>query len=478
MNRLRSLLRDETGLGLPIAMSVLAVVMMLAALSVASSSGVNDSSEKDRGAKRALGPADAAVQRVSWRLDQTGAQAVDPTSCIWSGPTGDVVGAPGAPCPAWDDVEPTPMGNGNSYKYIAPPAQTTAGAMCAGRAAGVGDRCIVSSGTANGVTRRVQALINRPIVSQIATPWGLVGRDSVSLGNNVVAWTCDGDVAGTIGSNGIVDFGNNGDRLDDTQCDGTDDGSWGVTIQAPPAGSVSGSPAGPPLTPTQIAPPGFDFPVIAWPTSDTNNLLPVPAYNSGTKVLSITSPTTLAAGTYRVCGLVVGNGSLNIAATGTVKIYVDAPGSGSGFCTAANGTGDGVWFKNNEDINWGSNANMGTDDIADRARRLQIFAAPNPYWETPGNRRACNGNQVGTILICNSTRFAGSIYAPDATMDWRNGGEFVGFATVRDLRIDNGLNHRLPNGMGNVVTGTTTGNPEVAGWTECVSSGSGNAGCS
>jgi hypothetical protein len=471
MTRLRTLLRDETGLGMPIAMSVLVVVMIIAGLSLASSTTLHQSSERDRSVTRALGPADAALQRLAWRLDQADAATLA-GRCIVSGgeATPDLVGPADGSCPP---AVPVPMGNGNEYTYVAPPAATSAGAPCAGSGAAVGDRCVVSSGTSNGTTRRVQALVNRPVINQVVNPWGLVGRDRVVLGNNVVAWTCDDDVAGTIGSNGSVEF-QNGDRLDDTECDGTDDGSWGVTIQSPPAGSVLGAPSGPPMTATHIAPPGFAFPVIDWPTTTNNDLLPAPMYDATTKVLTVTSPLTLAAGSYRLCGLVVDGAPLEIAATGVVKIYIDSPSSGSGWCTS----GDGLWLKNNERVNWGANGDLGTDDLAERARRLQIFVAPNTYWETAGNHRPCQGNQEATILICNSSQLAGSIYAPDAKMHWRNGGDLVGFATVRDLLINNGLNHRLPNGMGEVIAGTTIGDPEVAGWTECISTGSGTAGCS
>ena len=477
IQRLRARLRDETGLGLPIAMSVLAVVMLLAALSISSASNVHSTSERDRNVKAALGPADAAVQRASWRLDQTTPSPVGPNDCVISQSSGTELVVPAdaaGNCPAGAPAQPVSMGNGNAYAYTVGPvitqAHINAGANCAGRVPSVGERCTFTSGTSNGVTRKVQAVVTRPPVDARVSPWGLVGRDSVLLGNNVVAWTCDGDIAGTIGSNGSIEF-QNGDRLDDTECDGTDDGSWGVTIQAPPAGVVIGSPSGPGVTPTHIAAPGFEFPTIDWPTTGLTTPS-TPMYNPTTKVLTVTSPLTLAAGTYRLCGLVVDNSALEIAATGLVKIYIDSPSTGSGWCTS--GTGAGLWLQNNERVNWGSNGDMGADDLAARARRLQIFVAPNAHWETPGNGRPCQGNLESTVLICNSSQFAGSIYAPDAKMHWRNGGELVGFATVRDLLINNGLNHRLPSGMGDMIAGTTQGPPTVASWTECVSTQTGS----
>ena len=211
-------------------------------------------------------------------------------------------------------------------------------------------RCIVATGTAGGVTKRV---IQRVVSSTGVDPFpvdGIVGKDFITMGNN-------NTVAGAVGTNGQLELGNNSSI------------SGGVQLwQNAPApigysGTVQRN-----ANPFVLSPPNMLNPstLLDSKTSNDNARLLAGAnpadscstgsgacYNASTRTLTLgnNDSVTLGGAVYNFCQINLGNNSsINVAAGAKVLIYLDSPGrsSGSG-CAAGSGgmsTGNGATLSN------------------------------------------------------------------------------------------------------------------------------------
>lgn len=447
-------LRDERGIGLPMAMSVLVIVMLAAALTAANSAEFHRTSEKDRSAKRAQGAADAGVQRAMWRMAQTPAPAAG--QCVVSTASGDALAAPvGGECVAAAGMS---LGNGASTRFVVTP-ELAAGTACAGETVTVGERCVTTIGLVSGVQRRVQARFTRAAVPNPYTPVGLVGRTSVVFGNSITAYRCAGDPTASVGSNGTVTLGNG--IVFDGPCTGSS--AWGVTTMSP-GGSVSGTATG--ATYATIPPPGFSIPPIDFGTTATVNnnatIGPGGVSWSGTRQLTVTGNVQLDAGTYNVCNLTIASGGTLTVRNGAVAtILLDSPDRTGSGCAA--GTG-GFHAMNGVDVNWTGN-DPTSAQVAARAPQLRLLVHGSTAWET--GTRECNGNKAGAVLICNSSRFAGLIYAPSSKVVLSNSVDFVGAIAADRIDAENSVRLRFPPGMETITPSTTPGSARVSRWTEC-----------
>ena len=459
-------LRDETGLGLPVAMGVMLVVMILAALTVSQSDQIHRASEHDRGAKRALGPADAGVQRAAWRLAQT--PVVTAGQCVVSSASGDSVVAalPGGACPA---PVATAMGNGSSYTYVVSP-ELAAGATCAGEtvAAGTYTRCVTATGTAAGVTRRVQTRLRAQAVP-LFPPQGVVGRTSVEFNNSIYFETCPGDVPGIIGTNGqltttnSVGFntscGGNAQSWSHSLAPGAPAPSWGNSTTPNPVPSI---PRTQPWTLPAIAP---------WPATNNNAAIAGGggvSWNAGTRTLSLTGTLTLAAGTYDFCRVTLGNnGRIALAAGAQVKIYVDSPTRTGSTCAAGGG------FLRAENSN-GINFPNGNDAVRTAAaRNLHVYVWGNPALEG-GPTQCGDGQAYGSVTMCHAAGMTGVLYAPNSRVYLGQSIEYVGAIAADRVFFNNSVTFRFPSGLHDGTAGAAgTYTPER--WTECRSTATGTA---
>ena len=470
---LRTALRDERGLGLPIAMGVLVVVLLLSGVAVTTSQQSHRASEKDRKAKRALGPADAAIQGAAWRLAQRNTLGAVPNDrCFVSGNPNAIVQPSGAaPCPAPQTIS---LGNGAEYSYVAS-AVLAPGSTCGGDTivAGSFERCVTATGTANGVSRRVQTRLSAAQIS-LFPPRGLVVQEALRLNNGIDFYTCPGDPTGTVGTNGSI-WANQSINFR-TACGGGQPQTWTISQAAGQTATFAGTN---PNNPTVVTPPGgtFTFPPIApWPDPPTpvvsNATIPTGGgvtYSAATKILSITGGTlTLQAGTYVFCGIDFGlNGSIQLAAGAQVKIYIDSPfrsGNPSG-CGAGTGY---LHTQNGANINWGGSPlwNQSSAEVAAAAQNLHIYVYGRPGETMPVN---CSGGISGTtVAFCQSTRFAGVLYAPQSMFHADNSVQVVGAIAARQVYANNTISFRFPPGLNDGLAG----NPGVYGdakWTECTS---------
>jgi hypothetical protein len=455
-------IRREEGVGLPITMGVLLIVMMLAAWALSSTQIQSVSSQTDLNGKRAIAAADAGLQAASWRLVRSTPSAITGTQCVRT----DVpaVGPVETDCAAAPDR--VSLGNGVEYAFVVTREYTTTDVAnnvhCAGERVVAFDRCATAVGYVNGVARRRVQTRLAPTTFRHA---GLIADESVSLQNNDQTFVCAGESPGVVGSNDIITLGNNNKLADSGTCGGS--GTWSVQTEEP--GKVSGTTVEG-VTRVPIPYPGrYDFPPIDFGTTATGNDNATItgagiSWNGGfaRRELWLGAGTVeLRAGTYNFCNLIVLQGSvLTVRAGEVAKVYIDSPDRPGSGC--ALGTG-GFYLQSNTATNWGNPSDPVTSaSPATRAPQLQIYVYGSTAWESP-NTKPCNGEKGGAVLICNGSSLAAAIYAPNSQVVLSNQADFVGAIAADKIVLENGVKFRLPNGLD---LGSNR-DAKMMRWTEC-----------
>ena len=192
MNTRRAALRAEDGFSMYIVVMTMMVLLTLgAALSVAghqSSTAVSD----DELGVRALQAAEAGAQAAVHRMNlQQPAQ----DKCITTS-----VNSPQTSTSWCAQTSAESVGNNTSYSYQTSVPITTG---CTGGTYGssVSQRCIVSTGTAGGVSKRVIQRIVSSTGSQPFPVAGIVGKDFIKASNN-------NSLGGGVGTNGQLTLAN------------------------------------------------------------------------------------------------------------------------------------------------------------------------------------------------------------------------------------------------------------------------------
>lgn len=149
--RLRLLLRSEQGIALPTAMFATISAMALGSVAVLSSVDVQHGTSRDNGSKSAIGAADAGANVALRRQNQYAAELDEENPCLNEG--------------SEEKLEPGPEASGSSG-WCAPIEGEIGDATYEYRVSTVGDVCgaheicIVSTGEANDVSRRVELSID------------------------------------------------------------------------------------------------------------------------------------------------------------------------------------------------------------------------------------------------------------------------------------------------------------------------------
>ena len=439
----RTGLAREEGVALPVAMLTLLVIGILTSMIAVTAIETSDNSNVNRRSAVALAAANAGVQAAVARLNALGAQ-----SSQWFTNQG-VTASPGS-YPSWSDS----IGNGSIYTYYVTPVLTQTD-PCSGLFVNgpggqpVVQRCVVSTGSYRGISRRVE----QRIVAY--EPSGAVFPVNGMLGLSSIRFTGNGSFTGDIGSNGNISL-TGADNV-------TGKGEYG------PNGSISHCSGScvPTPEPTPFSLPPVDptpFQQSAQAGGNNNSQLPWPpgAYNSTTRVLSTSAsigtssnPVSIPAGTYNFCELdLSGTNYLQLAAGARVVIYVDSPyRTGSG-CPAGSG-----------------NASFGTmhlTNVSQDPNALQIIVYGDPSGAAGGSP-----NSSITLDQSGSTPLYTTVYAPnsDVTLDKfiTMTGQLVGYT------ISGGTQTTFTaGGGGNGGSQTSAPVPYYpAGWHECPAKPSG-----
>jgi hypothetical protein len=138
---------DERGSAIVAAIGILAVMLVLTAAAFDITQHLQGDLKRTTAGQRAFAAADAGVDRALARINS---YLPAPTSCIT-----DVPAAPGVD--GWCAASPVEsLGQGATFSYrVSQSASPVTGCGGVTLSGALGDRCVVATGTADGVTRRV-----------------------------------------------------------------------------------------------------------------------------------------------------------------------------------------------------------------------------------------------------------------------------------------------------------------------------------
>jgi hypothetical protein len=443
---MRAVIRRQQGTALPIAMMVLAAVGTLSAMVALSSVQSSTSSKRDRGAKAALAAANAGVQAGIYRLTHAGALSANCFTTVQVPPGADGV------CPGQSES----LGNGASYTYYISPVLGPAGGCTGLYVQGPSgqpaiQRCVTGTGTAIGVTRRVQ---ERVAAYRYTSPFPLNGILSLGDAKATGTFNFSGDFEG----NGKIELPSGGSLN-------------GATIHYVPGGSATAPTCGTGCTivqePSPYTVPPVDPALYAASASSSGNdnaaisWQPPAAYDPATRrvnysgqVGSAGSPVVIPSGTYNFCEVKFSNKTYIALAPGAqVKIYIDSPyRSGSG-CPA--GTGE-ISFSNATQIN-----NPSHDPGA-----LQFFV-----YGDPADPKQTPVKITNTISGEPDVPLYAQIYAPNSAFSTTNVLTMVGGIVAATYTSSNTVN--FSGAQGGASNDGAAVPYYVAAWHECPHSPSG-----
>lgn len=473
-------LSGQDGAALPAAMGMMLVISLFITAFFALSIQTSDNANADRNSKRALAAAEAGLQTAIYRMNSI-RPAIDPGTCLTTGPVGVAEVVPGQ-CPFAEGD----LGNGASYRYYVTPELLTNAAGCVllpGRVHDPSDRCITSVGTVNGVSRRVQARIGRVPFGFSFSQAGLLGK-SLFYAWNSATMTSD------IGSNERVEL------INSITVNSSSGLNVAGALKLPATATtnyvnsvnVAANPDRQSVTPYDLPPVNFepyDGDVLGENDNDRldgdrtsdGDLV----YDAATRSLDIKKGKyVLDPGTYHFCRVFIDDG-VEIQrpdAGGPTKIYVDGRDddrTGSP-CT---GNDDGRFLVNNS-VKFNLNTTQGdlTEVYLHGTSRDNLTGASPPDWDRPTwcNLQSDANLPLGSpahwaqcrsdFVLGNSVEFYGTVYAPNSTIEARNSVKIWGGLAGDNIRFYNSVEFSVTAGAQG--RDSASAGPAIRrGWTEC-----------
>jgi type II secretory pathway pseudopilin PulG len=407
--RWRRRLACERAIALPTAVMMLMIILLLAAAAGTAAVGASHQANRDGGEKRAVSAADAGLNTALYRLNKLKPSNL---SCVVNGPLylllDPVLGTGWCPTvtsqTAGSSTSSEALGDGSNYSYV----------MSAGENKVVGgqyvqERKIISTGTANGVQRRVMTKVTSLTGVSLFGGNALTSLKDISL---PVGTTITGGVA----TNGNVNV---------SMCPQIVGNSWYGSQNK--QFTINGNPGNCPLFAEQRLPQDLVLNPVNVPTSNDNNritagtdpwvlkLLSGSNWDPANRVLQVrgASVLTLTGNTYVFCKLEVENLAqlvMGLRLGGTpLKIFIDSPENCPGVSNA--GT---IRVRNTASIN-----NLNAD-----AKTFQVYAAGSPSTATSIRFENTISNIIGvfyaprsTVLLQNANAILGAIAADTITLE-------------------------------------------------------------
>ena len=445
MRRLLSrILRRQDGVALPVVMGSLAVVSGLAVGTFAVSVDSHHASARDRDSKKALAAAEAGLQMAILKITDLDPDADDCVTNAGLVPLNPTTNE----CDGTGNVA---IGNGASYRYV---VSTPASGECA-TVPGftpneAEDRCITSTGTVNGVTRRVQM---RFYFQPPFLPWGnagLVGKNKVDIGNNKI-------IDSAIGTNGQVILGNNSNAWEFLLPEYDEDGNLVPPPELGNNATVDSQVAGG----NAIRTPRVDtwrFPEMDWSTprltNDNNKLNGIPGWDGKYMRLGQQQDITLTSGSYYMCGFDAPNGNdINVVPGHFVRLYIDSDAGNPSYCNG-NDPIDGEFnIKNQGRVNPLPVADPKAEQFA-----LFVYGTDEDHDSPP--------NDPVDVDINNGVAFWGTIWAPFSTIEVKNNQTISGGFTAGTIDMKNNGGFSYDSDIANQPL-PGTADAENLSWTEC-----------
>jgi hypothetical protein len=424
----------ESGMALPVALFAMIAALALAGAAILATVDVQRGSSRDNSSKSAIGAADAAANVARLRLARYATALGAGSKCLSVGSGGTLTGA----SPAADGWCPEVTGKVGdaTYSYRVTPVGTVCGSY---------SMCVVATGTAGGVTRRIQVTFNTASsgtsgsggsTSEIpGASWstgvgidGVIGVDKVDIDNNAdarVGVGTNGDV--TVHNNGNVcgnirngvgkktTFGNNG-----TQCKGYKITEGNVTL--PPVSS---------FMPSNIATSNSNYRLVKCtktkPTKEptgcesdaySSTFTTTVPWNATTRTISTSNnkSLTLSGGDYFACKLELSNNShLIMSAGSTVRVFFDTP-ENCGLKSVA------------KQINISNNADITSTGYQPSKNQYEL-----PGFYIQGSTSIATkvewSNNAGTNELV--------LYAPNSEVELSNNATYIGIIAGKTVHLNN-----------------------------------------
>jgi hypothetical protein len=438
---------QESGVALPVALGVLMVVGGLATVAAKASIAANHQSFRDIGVKRAAQAAYAGVQALRYQLNllQPGV-----TQCVSKDTTTGALSAVPVQADGWCEPQTEDLGNGTSYT-----ATVTSSTALTANGQLLAQRRIVSSGTANGVKRRIQQTVNAATGAPLFAPgYAAISLSSVDVGNSV-------QINGGLGSNGNISLRNSAEV-----CGPATPGP-GKTLSLFNSANVCGGFSTTPaqqdfqLQPVDLADSATvndDARLTAAITgtgtpADTCTSCDKISWNPTTRslVLNNNATLTLSGGVYNFCNFEMNNSSQLIVAARDpntpLKIFIDSPEN----CGAGSGS---VRLRNNTGI-----VNLNSDPTT-----LQLHVAGSPTAATSVSFE----NSFSRSMIM-------AVYAPSSTISMTNNLHLVGALAGKSLQLQNNTSLTYHERIGDVSTGSSMRVYNDEAYVECTVEPTGSA---
>jgi hypothetical protein len=416
--------------------------MALAGAAVVSSVNVQQGSKRDSGSKSAIAAADAGANVARQRLARYATVLGGGAKCLNVG-TGGLLQSTSASSDGWCPEVKGTVG-GASYSYRTTPVGIGCGSY---------SMCVVSTGTASGVSRRIEVTFNTSSQSKEekaatekevpGSTWssgsgidGVIGNEWVEIDNNANAQVNvgtngnvtvhnNGNVCGNIrhGVGKKVTFENNG-----TQCKGYEITEGNVTM--PPVSS---------FMPSNIATSNGNYRLVTCtktkpskePTgcqTDTYQNGSKEAWgknvpwNASTKTLVASNNTTLTLGSpgsavdYFICKLSLSNNShLIMAAGSTVRVFFDTPEN----CKMKSGE---------TQIEVSNNAEITSTGYQPTKKQYEL-----PGFYVQGSTSI--STKIEFLNNSGTNEFV--LYAPNTEITLKNNATYVGIIAGKTVHLDN-----------------------------------------
>jgi hypothetical protein len=396
-----SRLGAEHGLALPVAIVMLFVVAALGSVVAAQAVNAADQGRRDSSIKRAVASADAGIDAAIYRLNKLKTSEL---LCVVVGTTGLTVEP--VQTDGWCRAQAEDLGDGASYSY-----RVSRGSITLFNGQQLLQRKIVSTGTANGVTRRVKVVVGTLTGISLFGGNAIMSADDLTFPNSTL-------VTGNVASNGNVSLSGSTHVCGNiTYGPGKQFTTSGPGLQCSGYSSLEG-----------------DQPMVLNPVDQGNSgtsndngrigvqdpFLPsVPSiWNPATRVLQLKqwSTLTLTGDVYNFCNLEIANSAQLIIAPRLpgqppLKIFIDSPENCPGVTNAGS-------VKLTEQ---GSILNANTDSST-----VQLLVA--------GSAQSATSVQFLNSFNSNVNMI---IYAPRSTVRMQNSTAIVGAVAGKSVILEN-----------------------------------------
>jgi Tfp pilus assembly protein PilX len=429
MNPFRKLLTDQRGIALPVALAVLFTTAGLATVAAREAVTSSHQSLRDESAKRAI---QAAVSGVKNAVYQTNLVQPAATSCAGRNGSGQLqaqaVGTNG-----WCAAMSETLSDGATYSE-----QVSQATNVVANSVTVAQRLVSSTGTANGVTRRVLYTIQAATGAQLfPTGYAMLADQSISMKNN-------SKVTGGLASNGSINLKNNSNV-----CGNITAGTGKTYTHGPNTTVCTGYSTAnatqpfaiQPVDLTQATPNDNQRITNGIANSGTNkdscgSTCSKISWNASTRVLTLNTGAvlTLSGNKYFFCRLELKGGSdLQIASRTTpLEVYIDKPEN----CSGVSGAGNVVFASSSDFVNLSNNPAVFVLKVA-------------------GSSTTATNIDLSSNDSTGSSQVIMAVYAPNSNITYANNLNFTGAIVAKSIDLKNNATITYDSR----VTGLTSGSP-------------------